>query len=153
MGLIFVSIQPVCVFWVEHLNHLHLRWLSICVFLLPFSFLNIFYVFLATSGLRLGTWHLHCHTRASLWLWCMGLVALWALSSLIRDHTPIPCIGRWILKPWTTREVPRPHLTAVFVIVLDLFLLIFLSSVLFSGGWMTIFSVVFGLLFLCVNLL
>ena len=25
MGLVFVSIQPVCVFWLEHLIHLHLK--------------------------------------------------------------------------------------------------------------------------------
>ena len=39
-SLVFVSIQPLCVFWLEHLNHLHLRQLSIFVFLLPFSFLK-----------------------------------------------------------------------------------------------------------------
>ena len=25
MGIVFVSIQPVCVFWLEHLIHLHLK--------------------------------------------------------------------------------------------------------------------------------
>ena len=29
-----------------------------------------------------------------------------ALSSLTRDQTHIPCIGKWILNNWTTREVP-----------------------------------------------
>ena len=28
------------------------------------------------------------------------------LSSLARDQTGIPCIARWILNHWTTREVP-----------------------------------------------
>ena len=37
MGLVFVSIQPVCVFWLEHLIHLHLKQLLIYMFLLPFS--------------------------------------------------------------------------------------------------------------------
>ena len=36
----------------------------------------------------------------------MGLVALWHVgSSQIRDWTHVPCIGRWILNHWTTREV------------------------------------------------
>ena len=30
---------------------------------------------------------------------------MWDLSSLTRDGTHVPCIGRWILSPWTTREV------------------------------------------------
>ena len=33
-------------------------------------------------------------------------VARGILSSLTRDGTQVPCIGRWILKHWTTREVP-----------------------------------------------
>ena len=40
-------------------------------------------------------------------LWCPGLVALWHVgSSWTRDWAPVPCIGRWILNHWTTREVP-----------------------------------------------
>ena len=31
---------------------------------------------------------------------------MWGLSCLIRDHTHVLCIGRLILNPWTTREVP-----------------------------------------------
>ena len=31
---------------------------------------------------------------------------MWHLSSPTRDQTRIPCIGRWILNHWTTREVP-----------------------------------------------
>ena len=27
-------------------------------------------------------------------------------SSQTRDQTHVPCIGRWILKYWATREVP-----------------------------------------------
>ena len=42
---------------------------------------------------------------------CCGMPALlscgmWDLSSLTRDQTHIPCIVRWILYHWTTREVP-----------------------------------------------
>ena len=32
--------------------------------------------------------------------------AMWHLSSPTRDRTFIPCIGRWILNHWATREVP-----------------------------------------------
>ena len=31
---------------------------------------------------------------------------MWDFSSLTRDRTRIPFIGRWILNHWTTREVP-----------------------------------------------
>ena len=41
-------------------------------------------------------------------LWHMGLVALWHVkNSWARDRTCVPCIGRWILNHWTTREVPQ----------------------------------------------
>ena len=40
-------------------------------------------------------------------LWRTGLVALWHVgSSRTRHRTPVPCIGRWILNHWVTREVP-----------------------------------------------
>ena len=32
---------------------------------------------------------------------------MWDLSSLTRDRTHVPCIGRQILYHWTTREVPQ----------------------------------------------
>ena len=38
-GLAFVSIQPICVFWLEHLVHLHPRYFLICMILLPFTLL------------------------------------------------------------------------------------------------------------------
>ena len=38
-------------------------------------------------------------------LWCTSLVALRHVgSSQTRDGTLVPCIGRWILTHWTTRE-------------------------------------------------
>ena len=40
------------------------------------------------------------------WLWLMGLVApRHAESSQTRDGTCVPCIVRWFLNHWTTREV------------------------------------------------
>ena len=41
---------------------------------------------------------------ATLWV-------MWGLSSLTRDWTSIPCIGRWNLNPWTTWDILQPHLT------------------------------------------
>ena len=32
--------------------------------------------------------------------------SMWDLSSLTRDWTHVPCIGRWVPNHWTTREVP-----------------------------------------------
>ena len=41
-------------------------------------------------------------------MWCMGIAAPWHVeSSQTRDQTQVPCVGRWILNHWTTREVPR----------------------------------------------
>ena len=38
----------------------------------------------------------------------MGLDALQHMeSSLIRDQTHVPCVSRWILYHWITREVPE----------------------------------------------
>ena len=31
---------------------------------------------------------------------------MWDLSSPTRDQTQVPCIGRRVLNPWTTREAP-----------------------------------------------
>ena len=31
----------------------------------------------------------------------------------------VPCIGRWILNHWITREVPHPHLFFIMRIILD----------------------------------
>ena len=35
------------------------------------------------------------------------LCGMWGLSSLTRHRTCICCPARWILNPWTTREVPN----------------------------------------------
>ena len=42
-------------------------------------------------------------SRAS-WAWLLS--GMWGLSSLTRGRTHVPCIARWILNPWTTKEVP-----------------------------------------------
>ena len=40
-----------------------------------------------------------------------GLQGMWDLSSLTRDQTCTPCLGRQSLNHWTTRELPKPPLT------------------------------------------
>ena len=37
VGLVFASTQPICVFWLEHLTHLHLKQLLLYIFLFAFS--------------------------------------------------------------------------------------------------------------------
>ena len=32
---------------------------------------------------------------------------MWDLNSPAGDQTHVPCIGRWFLNHWTTREVPQ----------------------------------------------
>ena len=46
-------------------------------------------------------------TRAQAqWLWHTDLGTPWHVrSSQTRDGSRVPCIGRWILYPWATREV------------------------------------------------
>ena len=52
-------------------------------------------------------------------LWHTGLVALRHVgSSLTRDRTHFPWIGRQILNHWTTREAPRLYLDNIFIHVL-----------------------------------
>ena len=40
MGLVFISIQPVCVFWLKYLIHLHIRGLSF-IYVLTVSLLHV----------------------------------------------------------------------------------------------------------------
>ena len=40
-------------------------------------------------------------------------------SSQTRDRTVVPCIGRWILKHWTTKEVPSIPFLTLLTSVLD----------------------------------
>ena len=68
---------------------------------LCFVFLKkITYLYLAASGLSCGVTDLHFGTRAYL------PRDMWDLSSSTRDRTWVPCLGKWILNHWTTREVP-----------------------------------------------
>ena len=44
---------------------------------------------------------------------------MWDLSSLTKDWTHAPCIGRRILSPWTTREVPPAGLLLFSLLVIS----------------------------------
>ena len=85
------------------------------------------FIYLAALGLSCGTRDLCCSTRTSLWLRCNGSrvrvlscpEARGNLSSLTRDQTRVPCIGRWILNHRTTREVPCPFFYWVIFLLLS----------------------------------
>ena len=104
-----------------------------------FFFFNLFnfwlcWVFVAKCGLSLVVMSgatLHCCVQTShsggpsccraqalgswaQWLWRTGFVAPWHVgSSQTRDRTHVPCLGRWILNHWTTREVLHIFLSFV----------------------------------------
>ena len=62
-------------------------------------------------------------------LWCVGLIALQHVeSSLTRDQTHVPCIGRWILNYWATREVLTLGILRVLVTCLAEFITASTSS-------------------------
>ena len=70
-------------------------------------FFFFFNTYLAASDLHCSTWDLHC----SMWNSVVLVPRLsypavcGTLVPLTRDQTCIPCIERWILNHWTTREV------------------------------------------------
>ena len=43
----------------------------------------------------------------------------WHLSSPTRGRTYIPCIGRWFLNCWTTRQVPPIQILNCFIAFID----------------------------------
>ena len=54
-------------------------------------------------------WSLYCISSNIASAFCFGSLdmRLWDLSSQTRDWSHSPCIGRWSLNHWTTREVPE----------------------------------------------
>ena len=67
IGIVFLSTQLPYVFWLEHLSHLHLRWLLSDIYLLSFYSLIIFLCFFPFSSsfsllyisFYLAMWHKH----------------------------------------------------------------------------------------------
>lgn len=46
------------------------------------------------------------HTRLLFFFLIFGCTHdMWDVNSLPRDQTPSPCIGKWSVNPWTTKEV------------------------------------------------
>ena len=70
---------------------------------LPFIFFyNIYFYLFTSSG--------YVAEALGLSSACGTLHGVWDLSSLTKDQTGVPCIARWSLNHWTTREVPSFHL-------------------------------------------
>ena len=44
---------------------------------------------------------------------------MWDLSSPTRDRTRIPCIVKWSPNHWTTREVPCPIFSGLFILIIE----------------------------------
>ena len=40
---------------------------------------------------------------------------MWDLNSLTRDRTHVPCIGKWLLNYWITRELPTSSFLVSFL--------------------------------------
>ena len=63
MGLVFASIQPVCVFWLEHLIHLHLiidTYVPIAIFLIVWGLLWQLFFFSYVSYLERSSFNICC---------------------------------------------------------------------------------------------
>ena len=65
------------------------------------------FIYLAVPGLSCGMRDLLLRHAGFSLVVVWRLQGAWALSSLARDQTRVPCIGRRILYHWTTREVRR----------------------------------------------
>ena len=61
-------------------------------------------------GLSFDTWALCCCEKAQ--LLAQGM---WDLNSLTRDRTHVPCIGKWLLNHWITREFPTSSFLVSFL--------------------------------------
>ena len=61
-------------------------------------------------------------------------VGMWDLSSSARDGTYFPCIERWILNHWATREVPGAPPEEDFLLLLPLLFLLILYRQIFLTG-------------------
>ena len=75
-GPYFVSVQPLLVFWLEHVVHSHLKLLFIVVYLLPFCsflfffntfFVSFFLLFIWWLSLVLLLWVFACVYRIDFW--------------------------------------------------------------------------------------
>ena len=62
-----------------------------------------FFFFLTVAHFQSLYWI--CYNTASVFALFFLLRVMWDLSSLAREWTCIPCIGRWSLKHWTAKEV------------------------------------------------
>ena len=144
--------------------HMFLRFISVDCIKNSFLFENLIncffplhWVFGAAHGLSLaavrqGCSSLWCAVSSLRWLlllrssssrvqvqqlWCTGLAAPWSeRSSQTRDWTCVPCIGRWILNHWITREVPTiPFFSWVIFRCMTILQLWFCGFILFPFNY------------------
>ena len=83
-------------------------WTEIWDWLPIFLFTYLTVTVLSCSMQNLLLWHNDSRPSglSSCGGWALLLCSIWNVSTLTRDQTHLPCIARWILNHWTTREVP-----------------------------------------------
>ena len=81
------------------------KWRSICLMLGFWLFLRFLFFALDVNHFLSLYWV--CYNSIASVLCCGFLAPQHVLSSPTRDHTHIPCFGRWSLNHWTAREVLR----------------------------------------------
>ena len=101
LRVISSSLLPVCLCVFRGL--LSVLLVQLCGFILE-SFHSFF--ILAVFGLRCSTHASLVSARAPCAVQARLPCTMWDLSSLTRDCTLVPCIGRRFLNHWVTREVP-----------------------------------------------
>lgn len=84
MGLVFVSNLPSCVSWLEHLIHLHLKWLLIgmhfyCHFVNYFlvAFVVLFCFFLLLVSFLMVWWFLALCLGSFSFTFCVYIIGFW----------------------------------------------------------------------------
>ena len=73
--------------------------ITLFIELTKFFFFKKSFIDVTALGLGCSMQDLDCDAQA--WL----PLNLWNLSSPTRDQTHIPCVARWVLNHWTSREV------------------------------------------------
>ena len=108
---ILVVLDPPCIFLTFSIS-LSLFHIYLCSFGCVRSWLQHAGSFVVACRLFIAVWGLpsSCGTgRPRSWGTRASLSCdMWDLSSPTRNQTQVPCIGRWILNHWTTREIPLP---------------------------------------------
>ena len=93
-------------------------WLLLAIYLFIFK-VSLYLLFFKSTYLfgSIGSqlWHVGSCVAArgllsSCGPWAQLSCSTWDLSSSTKDQTCVPCIGKWILNHWTTRDLCHQHL-------------------------------------------